>query len=121
VVFLACLVFGPLLVFATQLAATKRTGLREYGKLAERYVREFDAKWLRGRAPSDEPLVGSADVQSLADLANSFDIVKTMRIAPISRDALLRLVVATLAPIAPLALTMMSLEDLLKRLFGMLL
>jgi hypothetical protein len=26
----------------------KRTGNREYGRLAQRYVGEFDAKWLRG-------------------------------------------------------------------------
>jgi hypothetical protein len=121
VVFLLCLVLGPFLVFTPQLAYAKRTGLREYGTLAERYVREFDAKWLRGGAPADEPLVGSGDVQSLADLANSFDVVKTMRFAPITRDSFVVLVAATLAPIVPLALTMMSLEELLKRLFGMLL
>lgn len=120
-VFLLCLVLGPLLLFAPQLAQVKRTGNREYGTLAERYVREFDAKWLRGGAPADEPLVGSADIQSLADLANSFEVVRTMQIAPISRDALLRLVAATLAPVVPLALTMMPLEDLLKKLVGVLL
>jgi hypothetical protein len=121
VLFLLALVFVPLLVFARQLAAAKRTGLGEYGTLAERYVREFDVKWLRGGAPSDEPLVGSGDVQSLADLANSFDVVKTMQIAPVTRDALVRVVAATLAPLVPLALTMMSLEELLKKLFGLLL
>jgi hypothetical protein len=51
VAFMLCLALGPLLVFAPQLAAVKRTGLREYGTLAERYVRAFDAKWLRGGAP----------------------------------------------------------------------
>src|SRR5215471_1975370 len=56
VVFLLCVVFGPLLVFTPQLAQAKRKGLREYGTLAERYVRTFDDKWLRGGAPSDEPL-----------------------------------------------------------------
>jgi len=121
VVFLLCLVLGPLLLFAPQLAQAKRTGNREYGTLAERYVREFDAKWLRGGAPADEPLVGSADIQSLADLANSFEVVRTMQIAPITRDALIRLVAATLVPIVPLALTMMPLEELLKKLVGVLL
>jgi hypothetical protein len=120
VIILLCVVLGPLLVFAPQLAQAKRTGLREYGTLAERYVREFDAKWLRGGAPAGEPLVGSADLQSLADLANSFEVVRTMRIAPITRDALLLLVAATLAPVVPLVLTMMPLEELLKRLFGIL-
>jgi AcrR family transcriptional regulator len=118
--FLVCVVLGPLLVFAPQLAAAKRKGLREYGTLAERYVREFDAKWLRGGAPADEALVGSGDIQSLADLGNSFEVVRTMRIAPITKEAIIQLVAATLAPVVPLALTMMSLEELLKKLFGIL-
>ncbi len=120
VIFLLCVVIGPLLVFTPQLAQAKRTGLREYGALAERYVREFDAKWLRGGAPADEPFVGSGDIQSLADLGNSYEVVRTMRIAPVTKEAVLRLVVATLAPIVPLALTMMPLEELLKKLFGIL-
>jgi len=119
-VFLLCVVLGPLFVFAPQLAQAKRTGNREYGTLAQRYVREFDAKWLRRDAPAEEPLVGSADIQSLADLANSFEVVRTMRLAPVTKEALLQLAAATLAPVAPLALTMMSLEELLKRLFGIL-
>ncbi len=118
--FLLCVVLGPLLVFAPQLAQAKRTGNREYGTLAQRYVREFDAKWLRGDAPAEEPLVGSADIQSLADLNNSFEVVRTMRLAPVTKEALVQLAAATLAPVAPLALTMMPLEELLKKLFGIL-
>ena len=119
VAFLLCVVFGPLLVFAPQLARAKRAGLREYGTLAERYVREFDAKWLRGGAPAGEPLVGSADIQSLADLNNSFEVVRGMRIALVTRDALIQLGAAVLAPIVPLALTMMPLEELVKQLLGL--
>jgi hypothetical protein len=118
VVFVQCLVFGPLLLFSVQLARAKRTGLREYGMLAERYVRDFDAKWLRGGAPAEEPLVGSADIQSLADLGNSFEVVRGMRFAPITRDAILQLAVATLLPVAPLLLTVMPLEELIRRLLG---
>jgi len=120
VAFLLCAVLGPLLVFTFQLAQAKRTGLREYGTLTERYVREFDAKWLRGGAPADEAFVGSADIQSLADLGNSYEVVRTMRLAPVTKEAILRLAAATLAPIVPLALTMMPLEQLLKTLFGIL-
>ena len=119
VLFVMALVFGPFLVFVSPLATAKRTGLREYGTLAERYVREFDRKWLRGGAPPDEPLVGSGDIQSLADLGNSFEVVKTMRVAPMTRDAVLRLFAATVAPIVPLFLTMMSLEDLVRKLLGL--
>ena len=118
VVFVLFMALGPLLLFAPQLAEAKRTGNHEYGTLAERYVREFDAKWLRGGAPADEPLVGSNDIQSLADLGNSFEVVLTMRIVPVTKEAVLRLVVATLVPVVPLALTMMPLEELLKRLIA---
>jgi hypothetical protein len=119
-VFLLCVVLGPLLVFAPQLAQAKRTGLREYGTLAQRYVREFDDKWLRGGAPASEPLVGSGDIQSLADLGNSYEVVRTMNAAPVSKEAILRLTAAVLVPIVPLMLTMMPLEELLKKLLGIL-
>jgi hypothetical protein len=116
VTFLLVVVLGPLLFFMPHLAEARRVGLREYGTLAQRYVRQFDAKWLRGGVPAGEPLVGSADIQSLADLGNSFDLVRRMRVVPITRDAVVQLVVITLIPVAPLLLTMVSLEELLKRL-----
>ena len=75
-------ILGPMLVFVPKLEAAKRAGLREYGTLAQRYVREFDGKWLRGGAPVDEPFIGSADIQSLADLGNSFEVVRGMRWVP---------------------------------------
>ena len=109
-------VLGPLLVFGPQLEAAKRQGLREHGTLAQRYAREFDHKWLRGGAAPDEPLIGSADIQSLADLGNSFEIVKGMRWAPFTLQTVLQLAVTTLVPVLPLALTMISLEELLVRL-----
>jgi hypothetical protein len=119
VVFVMCLVFGPLLVFSPQLARAKRTGLNEYGTLAERYVREFDGKWLRGAAPASEPLLGSADIQSLADMGNSFSVLRTMRLAPITRDAVLQLAAAVLVPLIPLLLTVMPVEELTRKLLGL--
>jgi hypothetical protein len=120
VFFLMCVVLGPLLVFAPQLAEAKWIGKREYGTLAERYVREFEAKWLRGGAPAAESLVGSGDIQSLADLSNSFEVVRTMRIVPFSKETILQLAAVTVAPAAPLVLTMMPVEELLKKLLGIL-
>ena len=105
----------------SHLCAARRLGPREYGTLAERYVRECDAKWLRGGAPAGEPLVGSADIQSLADLGNSFEIVRSTRVVPFTRDTVIQLAVITLLPVAPLVLTMVSLEELLKRLLQVVL
>jgi hypothetical protein len=120
-VVLFVLVFvGPLLAFAPRIAQAKRTGLREYGTLAMRYVRGFDAKWLRGGAPADEAFVGSGDIQSLADLTNSYEVIRTMRVVPVGLQDLIRLAIAVLVPIAPLLLTVMPLEELLKLVFGLL-
>lgn len=109
-------ILGPTLVFSPKLAAAKRAGLREYGALAQRYVSEFDHKWLRGGAPADEPLIGSADIQSMADLGNSFDTVERMRWAPFTLQTILQLAIATLLPAGPLLLTMIPLEELVDRL-----
>jgi hypothetical protein len=120
IVFLMGVVFGPLLVFTRQLENARRIGNGEYGVLAARYVREFDAKWLRGGAPASEQLIGNADIQSLADMGNSFGVVKTMNIVPFTKGSVMQLVALTVAPIVPLLLTMMPLEELLKKLLGLL-
>ena len=116
VLFLLVVVLGPLLLFVPHLAAARRIGLREYGVLAQRYVREFDAKWVRGGAPPDEPLVGSADIQSLADLGNSFEIIQGMSVVPFTRNTAIQLAVITLLPVSPLVLTMISFDELLGHL-----
>lgn len=120
-VFVLCITMGPLLTLTGPLVRGKRQGVRDYGTLASRYVREFDAKWLRGGSDGSEPLVGSPDVQSLADMGNSYEFVSGMRTLPITRDLLLRFAAATLLPVAPLVLTIMPVELLLQRLVGVIL
>jgi hypothetical protein len=110
------LVLAPLLVFGGRLSAARRKGLAEYGTLAQNYVREFDTKWLRGGAPEGEPFIGSADIQSLADLNNSFDIIRSMNLFPFTKETIFRLAVIMLLPFLPLTLTMFSLEELIDRI-----
>jgi hypothetical protein len=112
---------GPLLVFMPVLLAAKRRGLREYGILADRYVREFDRKWLHGGAAAGEALVGSGDIQSLADLGNSFSMIRDMRAVPFGKETVFQLVVVIALPLLPLALTVVPLDELLRRVVGVLL
>jgi len=118
VLLLLLIVLGPLFVFSPRLMRAKRAGLREYGRLASRYITEFDRKWVRGSATADEPLLGSGDIQSLADLGNSFQVISDIRPFLFGRDAVIQLVVLTLLPVAPLVLTMIPLEELIRRLVG---
>jgi len=113
-------VLTPLLFFAPQLAQAKRNARREYGALAQRYVREFDQKWLRGGAPAGEEFIGSGDIQSLADLGNSYQAIQDMRWVPFTTKTIIQLGIVTLAPLAPLALTIVPLDELVDRLLKIL-
>jgi hypothetical protein len=118
-VFLTLVFAGPLVVFAPRLQQVKRVGLHAYGALGQAYVREFRDKWLRSGPPPDEPLLGSGDIQTLADLASSFGAAEQMRIIPIRPFSALVFIFAFLCPIAPLLLTIMPAEKLIERLVGL--
>jgi hypothetical protein len=112
VAFFVTAILAPLLVFTPQLWDAKRDGLAKFGAFASEYVLDFDQKWLR-RKGNDEQLLGSADIQSLADLGNSFAVVREMREIPFSTDDVMRLLAASVVPMVPLLLTIMPLEQLL--------
>jgi hypothetical protein len=103
-------------VFTPRLLEAKHHGIADYGRLGQRYAREFDRKWIRGERPADEPLLGSADIQSLADLRNGFLVVKDIRSTPFDLKDVITLAVFTLAPLAPLLLTKFSVDELVDRL-----
>jgi hypothetical protein len=115
------MVLGPLIAFYPQLRATRREGMMAYGTLGQAYAREFNRKWLRGRLPGDEPLLGSADFQSLADLHNGFQVVRGIRLVPFTMKNVTSLAAILLLPVAPLVLTMVSVEQLIDRLLKTLL
>jgi hypothetical protein len=109
------LVLGPMLVFAPQILKTKRKGLAEYGTFAVDFTRSFDREWLR-TAHAD--VLHAADIQSLADLSNAFGVIKEIRPVPITRDTLIQLTLATLAPFIPLVFTVIPPDELLKRILA---
>ena len=116
IAFFVLALLGPLLMFTPRMARTKRKGLAGYGLLAQRYVETFEQKWIvRDPAPSDE-LLGAADIQSLADLGNSYAMVREMRPVPFGLDDVARLAAATAAPLLPLLLTIFSPEELILRI-----
>jgi len=114
VVFFILVILGPLLMFTPRLARVRRKGLADYGWLAQRYVKSFDQKWIGNANPADD-LLGTGDIQSLADLGNSFDIVREMRVIPFGLQDVVRIAVATAAPLSPLLLTIFSPEELVLR------
>lgn len=109
VALLVSVILGPLLVFSPQLAAAKRRAMLEYGALAQRQVSDLEGRWVHGDAPAAMPVDGN--------VGGSFDTAKSMRPSPFGMRTVLQLGVVTLLPVFPLALTMISLEEFVGRLF----
>jgi hypothetical protein len=116
VVFFILAILGPLLMFTPRMARAKRKGLADYGLLAQRYVESFEQKWvLRDRVASAE-LLGTSDIQSLADIGHSYALVREMRAVPFGLEDISRLAAVTAAPLLPLLLTIFSPEELILRI-----
>lgn len=113
VAFFVFVIFGPLLMFAPQMARARRKGLADYGLLAQRYVEDFQERWILGHRTSSEKLLGTGDIQSLADLGNSYSVVQDMRIVPFGLKDVSRLAAATAAPMVPLLLLVWSPEEVI--------
>lgn len=108
----ATLMLGPLLIFSPRLWRARLDGLARYNELASHYVNAFDQKWLGKAPPPAEPLLGTADLQSLADLGNSVDRIQEMRSVPFTTRLLTLTVIATLVPVLPLILFKYPLNEL---------
>ena len=115
VAFFILAILSPLLVFTPHMARAKRKGLADYGLLAQRYVDRFEQKWVVDNPAPSEELLGAADIQSLADLGNSYAMVREMRSVPFGLEDISRLAAATAAPLLPLALTILSPEEVIMR------
>ena len=113
-IFVQLMFLGPLFIFTPVLIRTRLAWLREYGLLVTGYNRAFHEKWIRENAAKNEPLVGSPDIQSLADLGNSFEFVKEMRVVPFSPRVVLQLAIVTCIPCLPLILLVVPLRQILE-------
>ena len=120
-ILLVLIVFaGPLIVFTPKLFRLKQDGLSRYGTLASRYTQQFDSKWAQGVNTSEEPLLGTADIQSLADLGNSCELVRKMRVVPIQSSDLIAMALPGVIPALPLAATVMPVSVILKGILSLL-
>ena len=102
---------APLCLFTFKLVRAKRSALARYGNFASELVSDFDQKWLKGEI-DPRPMLASEEIQTVADLDNSFKVVREMRYVPISLHDIFLLFAITTAPFLPLLLTVMPVDRL---------
>ena len=113
------LALGPTVCLAGQLWRCSFEGRERYGSLAVDYSRRFQARWIEGR--DRDGLLGSGDIQSLADLANSWNVVDKTRFLPFGPRTIIAIAAAAFAPMVPVALMGVPVSELLLKLGGAML
>jgi hypothetical protein len=120
IVIVQLMFLGPLLMFCPILIRTRLAALGEYSLLVDRYNRAFHDKWIAGNRPAEEPFLGTADIQSLADLGGSFEYIRNMKAFPFSTRVMLQMAVVTGLPCLPLLLLVMPVKQIIQLLAGAL-
>lgn len=109
---LIALVLIPLMFFLLPLALAKRIGTNRYGIMASNFVNFFRTKWLDNISASS--IVNGDDIQSLADLSNSFETTRDMNILPFGLANVLQLFVISSLPLLPLIFTILPFEEIIR-------
>lgn len=112
------LVLGPLMLFVPTLVAINLKATAEYGALAGGVVRAFESRWIRDGNRKKSELLDVGEVSAMTDLDTTVAIVREMHYVPITREGMLWVGVAVVAPLLPLVLTIMPADELIKRLVG---
>lgn len=111
-------VSGPLLLLAPTLARCRRKGLLEFSDLTFQYSRLFDEKWIRQPDARREDILGTADIQSLADISSAFMNAKMMRVILISKELVTSVALYAAVPLAPLFLFVYRVDEILPKIIG---
>jgi hypothetical protein len=117
------LFIGPLALFIRRLWDCRVNGLDKYMAMASRYVQAFERKWIRDAGPTGDSQLGTSDLQSLADLTNSLNVVRGIRMLPGGPRLALWLAGSVVGPMLPLVLLKFPVDEvakvLLKALIGL--
>jgi hypothetical protein len=110
----AGLFIGPLVLFTPRLWECRVTGLDIYMAMASRYVQAFERKWIKDTTATGEAQLGTGDLQSLADLTNSLNVVRDIRMIPGGPRLALWLAGSVIVPMLPLVLLKYPVSDVVR-------
>jgi hypothetical protein len=106
----------PLTPLSKHLFRARRATLAAYGDFARRYNLQFHAKWITPATHLEANALGSPDIQSLNDLAESYQIATKTRMFVFGPRHVLGVWAAGLAPMVPIFVSELTVEQVLRRI-----
>jgi len=112
----------PLVFFSRSLVNAGFEGALKYGRLATDYVDQFRQRWLPepADARARDQLLGTPDLQSLADLGNAYESVRGFHGVPLRIRTFFNFVIVLALPFLPLMLTVVPVDELLRHVLSRL-
>ncbi|WP_282296132.1 hypothetical protein [Stenotrophomonas sp. PS02289] len=122
VVGITLLLIAPLMLLAPVMIHAKRHALYRFDSLGNRAARNFDTRWpaASDTTAGSESLLDHNDASAYCDFGGVYQGVASMRVVPLSRWNLLGIALPALAPMLPLLLVAMSVDELAAKLMGLL-
>ena len=121
-IFVAAVLYSPLLFFIPLLIRTKTSAIHRLGNLVATHNHDFMQKWIYNNSPPNEEILGSVDASSLADMNGGYQPAINMKLVPISFNMFLLSCIVIIVPFIPLIFTYYSIKDLfslvMKTTFG---
>jgi hypothetical protein len=117
----ALALFTPLAAFTPSLWRLRQLGMYQLGVLGGRYGRDFAARWIAAPADRQPELLGTPDIQSLADVGNAQDRVSGIGLLPCSKRNVIDVALAFLLPLVLLALMEPKMAEAVRKVLRALL
>jgi len=107
---------GPLVFFVPRLGRLRRSGIMQYGVLAQIHSTDFHEKWIEHRAGREEEFLAAPEVSTLTDYGSSYDNIEAMQPFPFDKGAFASLALAVAVPMLPAILAEIPLAVVLREL-----
>ena len=107
---------GPLAFFIPKLGKLRRSGIIQYGTLAQIHSTDFHEKWILRRAGHEQEFLAAPEASTLTDYGASYENIEKMQPFPFDKGAFVSLALAVAVPLIPAVLAQIPLAVVLKDL-----
>jgi hypothetical protein len=107
---------GPLVFFIPKLGRLRRSGILQYGILAQIHSTDFHEKWILFRAGHEAEFLAAPEASTLTDYGASYENIEKMQPFPVDKGSFAALGLAVAVPLLPAVLAQIPMAVVLKDL-----